>query len=202
MTMALLGSWGLFSMLQAALKHSSLHLHATIHNFLDNFCWLANNLVTHPTHVHKLQPHTYIGSCNASGTGTGSIWFPPDMTAPAILWRAAFPKAIQCALVSVANPTGTITNSDLELLGTIAHQAVLASQTPMAETTLALLNDNMAAIHWLQWGLVTSTKATTYLLHVQALHAQHHCYTMTYNYLPGPQHDGRQLLPPLAPVRY
>jgi len=43
----------------------------------------------------------------------------------------------------------------------------------------------MAAIHWLQWGLVITTKAATYLLHLHALHQPHHHYTMTYNYIPG-----------------
>jgi len=51
--------------------------------------------------------------------------------------------------VSTQNPSGSISNSDLELAGAIAHQDVLASQANVAETTNALVNDNMAAIHWL-----------------------------------------------------
>jgi len=63
---------------------------------------------------------------------------------------------------------GTITNSNLKLLGAIAHQEILASCTNVAKTTDAL-NNNMATIHWMCQGSITSTKATTYLLWLQAL---------------------------------
>jgi len=79
-----------------------------------------------------------------------------------------------------------ITNSDLELLGTITHQAVLAATTPIAKSTNTLLNDNTAAIHWLCQGSVTSSKAAAYLLSLHALHSHHHCYITTYDYIPGP----------------
>ena len=42
------------------------------------------------------------------------------------LWQTPFPKAIQAELVSDNNPSGTITNSDLELCGNIAHNEVIA----------------------------------------------------------------------------
>jgi len=116
----------------------------------------------------------------------GGVWFPPDPKQPAILWCTPFPEAICSVLVSVQNPTGTITNSDLKLMGAIAHQDVLATHAPIAETTNALMNDNMAAIHWLCQGSVTSTKAAAYLLCLQALHQHHYRYSTTYDYIPGP----------------
>ena len=128
----------------------------------------------------------HIGSCDASGLGMGGVWFPPDPTQLALLWRTPFPEAIRSALVSAHNPAGSITNSDLKLMGAIAHQDVLATNIPVAETTNALLNDNMAAIHWLRRGSVMSTKAAAYLLRLQALHQRYHRYTTTYDYIPGP----------------
>jgi len=71
---------------------------------------------------------------------------------------------IRQALVSAQNPAGTIMNSDLELLGAISHQEILAAHTNVTETTNVLMNDNMATIHWLCQALVTSTKAMAYLL--------------------------------------
>jgi len=90
------------------------------------------------------------------------------------------------SLVSADNLTGTLTNSNLELLGTIAHQVVLAATCHIAESTNALLNNNTATIYWLCWGSVMSSKAAAYLLCLQALHSHHHHYITTYNHIPGP----------------
>ncbi len=116
----------------------------------------------------------------------GGVWFPPSNHQLAVLWQAPFSTEICHQLVSADNPTGMITNSDLELLGAIAHQAVLAATMSIAESTNALLNDNTATIHWLCWGSVTSSKAAAYLLHLHALHSCHHRYITTYDYIPGP----------------
>jgi len=192
MTLALPGSCGLFSTLQEAFQHSNMHrcirLHKATHDFLDDFWWLAATLHQHPTQMREIIPGhpTYIGSCNASGQGMGGVWFPTDSQQPTMLWHTPFPAKLRQQLVSVTNPTGSITNSDLELLGAIAHQAVLAACHPIAETTNALLNDNTAAIHWLRRGSITSTKAAAYLLRLQALHGRHHCYLTTYDYIPSP----------------
>eukprot|EP00978_Attheya_sp_CCMP212_P041850 scaffold245372_cov41-Attheya_sp.AAC.1 len=80
----------------------------------------------------------------------GGVWFPAETDLPVdqvgtrlstrapcdqgrlsqlqqpILWRAQFPKHIQHGLVSFTNPKGRVTNSDLELAGSIAHNDVLA----------------------------------------------------------------------------
>jgi len=116
----------------------------------------------------------------------GGVWFPPDSQQPTMLWQTPFPTEIRQQLISADNPAGSITNSDLELLGIIAHQAVLATHHPISKTTNALLNKNTATIHWLSQGSVTSTKAAAYLLHIHALHGHHHCYITTYDYIPGP----------------
>jgi len=79
----------------------------------------------------------------------GGTWFSPNNTDPAILWRAPFPDSIRQDLVSAVNPKGRITNSDLELVGALAHQDVLVTHVDVTETTQSLLNDNQAAIHWL-----------------------------------------------------
>jgi hypothetical protein len=42
-----------------------------------------------------------------------------------LLMARPFPKSVQEQLLSYKNLTGKITNSDLELLGTIAHHHVL-----------------------------------------------------------------------------
>jgi len=192
MTLALPGSRGLFSTLQEAFRTTDmqhrLHLGQATHDFLDDFRWLATTLAQQPTQMCEItpQPPTYIGSCDASGLGMGGVWFHPDITQPALLWRTPFAEDICQSLVSANNRTGMLTNSDLELLGAIAHQVVLAATNHIAESTNAVLNNNTAAIYWLCRGSVTSSKAAAYLLHLQALHSHHHCYITTYDHIPGP----------------
>jgi len=176
MVLALPGSRGLFSTLQEAFHHwetqHQLQLCTATHDFLDDFHWLAHDLTRCPTRMRELVPQLpqYVGSCDASGLGMGGVWFLPSPASLALLWHTPFPAHIQRELVSAQNPSRSISNSDLELAGAITHQDVLASQANVAKTTNALVNDNMAAIHWLQRGSITTTKAAAYLLRLHALH--------------------------------
>jgi len=43
----------------------------------------------------------------------------------------------------------------------------------------------MVAICWLQQGSTMATSTSAYLLCTQAMHHHHHCYTMTYDHIPG-----------------
>jgi len=115
----------------------------------------------------------------------GGIWLHHDTTQPALLWPCPFSTAIQTNLVTADNWTGTINNSELKLLGAISHQDILMQSVPIAESSHALLNDNMAAIHWLHHRSTTSTTASAYLLWLQALHQHHHHYFMSYDHIPG-----------------
>jgi hypothetical protein len=54
MSIALPGSWGLFSHLQLALPHAqsgSIHLDHGVHDALNDFRWLRNNLFKRLTHL-------------------------------------------------------------------------------------------------------------------------------------------------------
>jgi hypothetical protein len=54
-----------------------------------------------------------------------------------ILWRAGFPERISSRLVSFNNPSGTITNSDLELAAEILQHDVAAQCCDARELSLA-----------------------------------------------------------------
>ena len=66
------------------------------------------------------------GACDAAAPGMGGVAFIPlpDGTIRLILWRERFPASVQAALVSDKNPHGTITNSDLELAGSVAQNDI------------------------------------------------------------------------------
>jgi hypothetical protein len=66
------------------------------------------------------------------------------------MWRAQFSFDIHCKLVSFDNPTGKITNIDLELDGTTARNDVLVQFADLRKQTLHNLQDNTPAVSWQQ----------------------------------------------------
>ena len=108
-----------------------------------------------------------------------------DVHAP-ILWHLPFPPYIQDALVSWDNPTGSVTNSDLELTASIAHQDVLINTFDLQERTIHTGSDNTPMVFWQSKGSTTTTKAPARLLWLQALHQQHHHYCPQFSHIPGP----------------
>ena len=149
MSIALQGCAGLFSVLQEAFRHEEkdrprLRLSKTLHGFLDDFRWLAKDLTSRPTRIAELipdqSPRTE-GGCDAAGAGMGGVHFIPtipeatkDDVIP-ILWRHRFPNWVRSQLSSFENPHGPITNSDLELAGSVAHNDILAQIADVTETT-------------------------------------------------------------------
>eukprot|EP00536_Pseudo-nitzschia_multiseries_P018703 jgi/Psemu1/56891/gm1.56891_g len=204
MALAIPGSIGLFSILQEAFRHQEpgrqrLWLTKRVHSFLRDFQWLANDLSNRPTSIAKLMPDTFpatLGACDASGLGMGGIHFVPLPTGAVqpVMWRHAFPKWVSAQLVSFDNPEGSITNSDLELAGSIAHNDILAQAGCVHARTTHNCYDNTAAVYW-QWkGTTTTTGPAAYLLRLQALHQRLFQYVPLRDYIPGPANHLADLL--------
>ena len=195
MAIAIPGSRGLFSSLQEAFRHAEptgnrLRLNKNVHDFLDDWRWIADSLSARPTRIAELvpsEPPDILGACDASGAGMGGVFFFVDAQAQpqAALWRARFPSKVQQRLVSIENPQGDITNSDLELAGSIAQQDVVAQHVDVRERTVHTLSDNTPTVHWQRKGSVTTLGPAAYLLRLQALHQRHHRYVSRYDYIPG-----------------
>jgi len=143
MAISITGSCGLFSMLQNSLKYMDkdrIKLTPAIVDQLSDFKHLGNNLLIWKTSIAELVPDypTAISPHNASGSGMGGVWLSttdPSALTP-ILWHSHFPTDISADLVSFTNPAGTITNSNLELAGCIAHQDVLQQEVDCTEHTI------------------------------------------------------------------
>ena len=104
-----------------------------------------------------LQPLSDIGSCDACQQGMGGVWFDAvDNTAAPIVWRQRFPADVAAMLVTANNPAGTISISDLELAGVIAHTDVVTRLRDVRERTLWIASDNRAAVAWATKGSATS----------------------------------------------
>lgn len=193
MTLAVPGLRGFFSLLQEALRKvhkRRIRLTDAAHDFLDDIRWLVDSLSSRPTRFREVVPTAVrvLGATDACRMGMGGVLFLPTkhQSLQPILWRAPFPPSITSNLVSFDNPSGTITNSDLELAGTIAQHDVLNQVADVRECTIATLTDNTPAQAWQTKGSTTTTGPAAYLLRLQALHQRHYRYLPQVHYIPGP----------------
>merc|ERR1712155_370829 len=118
----------------------------------------------------------------------GGVHFIPDADSGGkvpILWRHSFPSWVQDRLVSFDNPLGDITNSDLELAGSIAHNNILAQAADVRECTTHNCYDNTAAVFWQRKGSTTTLGPAAYLLRLQGPHQRFYRYVPLRDYIPG-----------------
>ena len=130
---------------------------------------------------------THYGVSDAAGAGMGGVYFNEAKLPRYYLWQQAFLQDIKEKLVSWDNPSGCITNSDLELAATIAQHNIMACNLQITGQTVFTGIDNTPALYWQCKWWTTTTKATVYLLHQQALHQRHHCYHTLFAHIAGKQ---------------
>ena len=213
MALAIPGARGLFSQMQEALRHvpqGRIALSPAVHQALADFRWMLDDLAARPTRLYELVPlsPTLDGYHDASGTMCGGVLLPgpgaipralphqPATARPAhpgsahpIIWRATFPPDIVASLVSSANPSGSVTNSDLELAGGILQHDCAAACFDIRERTILSRTDNTAALWWQRKGSATSISAPAHLLRLQAMHQRHHRYVPRHDFVPGVEND-------------
>ncbi len=165
------GSEGQFSVMQAAQHAGRVTISPKVHSQLNTFLDLLDP-TQRPTHIEELVPGdpVFEGSVDAAKAGMGGVWFTDndDDDDPPLVWRAPFPEEIQNQLSSFKNPTGAVTNSDLELAGTIVHQAVLGQEHNVAGETSHTHCDNTPAVFWRIKGSSTTTRCRADLLRIAA----------------------------------
>ena len=198
MVIAIPGARGLFSTLQTAFATADdptshdgrrrLRLSKDVHTFLNDFRVLARELPTRPTRIAELLPRSpsVIGATDASGIGMGGVAFVATAAdIQAVLWRQSFPSKIRQQLVSFENPTGDVTNSDLELAATVAHHDVLTANFDLREHTIHSFHDNTPAQYWQRKGSTTTLGPAASLLRLQSHHQRHFRYVPVHDYLAG-----------------
>jgi hypothetical protein len=113
---------------------------------------LIRDLSHHPTHVSELVQGSlaHTGYCNASAFGAGGVWFGGKKDMDPIVWLVEWPPDTTNNVVSDKNPSGTITNSDLEMVGVLLHEAVLKAHLDpaMQGAQIAIGCDNSPAVAW------------------------------------------------------
>eukprot|EP00804_Cyclotella_cryptica_P004092 CCRYP_019114-RB/>CCRYP_019114-RB protein AED:0.23 eAED:0.29 QI:0/0/0/1/0/0/2/0/239 len=178
MSIALPGARNMFARLQKALSlqtKNRVSLKKGVHQALEDFRWLASDLTSRPTRISELVPLLpgAEGQHDASGAGTGGVWFPGDSIptrgtwkpGTPIVWRLEWPQFVRDNLVSSSNPHGTISNSDdLELAGGLIHLDCVAQTLDTGERTLLSKGDNLNTTFWERKGSTTTDSAPAYLL--------------------------------------
>jgi hypothetical protein len=197
MVLGIPGGRGLFSQLQLALRQvqgSRVKLHREARHQIEDFWVLAQDLASRPTRIAELLPTdpAFVGACDAAKSGLGGVWLPPKIPSehtpshPPLLWRWPVPDRLQALLISEANPKGTITNSDLELAGTLAQEDILVHSVDCREKTIATMCDNTPAVAWRRKGSVTTPGPASYLLREACLQQRRHRHVSLVSYIPGP----------------
>jgi len=199
MSIALPGSRNLFCRLQHALtKRQNRHriaLRRGVHQALDDFRWLVEDLDRRPTRLAEVVPLRPVaeGHHDASGAGAGGVWWPGDnvdargIVSPVqpVLWRHPWPQWVRDALVSTSNPHGTISNSDLELAGGLMHLDCLAQTFDIRERTVLSRGDNLNTTFWERKGNTTTDSVPAFLLRLFGIHQRFHRYVPRFDYLAG-----------------
>ena len=89
------------------------------------------------------------GYTDASGIGFGGIVFRESNKIPPTVFRGQWPDDVCCRLVSLHNPSGSLSISDLEMGGLLILFLVMEAVCPtLLETNLALLSDNSPSVSW------------------------------------------------------
>lgn len=198
MSLALPGARNLFGHMKLALashKGNCISLKKRVHQSLQDFRWLLRNISTCPTRIAELilLLTSAVGHHDASKDGAGGVWFPTNHLTPRlghpnqpIVWRFAWPPEIKRALVTEGNPSGTITNSDLELVGGLLHLQAICQAYDVRECTILSKTDNLATLFWQGKGSATTDKCPHYLLRLFGIHQRFHRYVPRHDYLSGP----------------
>lgn len=189
MSLGMPGSTGLFSALQLGLKELEPHrVHITcfIRESLDDFEHIAMDLATRPTRLAEIVPEepTLIQAIDAAKAGMGGVIFTRNH--PPILWHEPFPQWAQAQVVSWSNPTGKLTNSDLEQAAILAGADIACQEYDLQELTTATLTDNTPALSRITKGAVTAKSLGAYLYHLTSLHQQHYHYNDESSHIHGP----------------
>jgi hypothetical protein len=139
---------------------------------LTDFGTLIKIMAQRPTHCKELVVNSpgYIGYCDASKIGAGGVWLSGTLHLSPVVWRLEWPVDIQNNVVSFSNPTGSITNSDLEMAGMLIHYLVLEHLVALKHVHVAAWCNNTPTVSWTNKLSSSRSKIAGRLTRALALH--------------------------------
>jgi hypothetical protein len=148
---------GFFTPLNAAMRGGveriGLGKLSDIRAALKDLCSLIRILGSRPTHVREIliDMPCYVGYHDAAAEGAGGVWFSLVHAMPPVVWRVVFPLDIAHNVVSLSNPNGSITNSDLELAAEVLAVGVLVAKALIIKhQPIGTLCDNSPTVSWIE----------------------------------------------------
>jgi len=138
---------------------------------LEDWKELLRECAKEPTHVDELVagPADYKGTLDASGEGAGGVWVSGLKSMAPIVWRLEWPQEVRDRLVTFANPSGDITNSDLEMAAEVLGWLVLEAVVATRRTHVGVCSDNSATVAWQMRGASKRSAVANRLLRVLAI---------------------------------
>jgi hypothetical protein len=162
-----------------------VRINKSLRHHINAFASLATSLRNCPTHLAEVVPQapSLLGTTDAAKVGMGGVYF--DASGQGYVWRFPFPEDIQSQLISKANPSGRITNSNLEQAGLLAQVSVISHHHDVTYPTIANGLDNMPAVSHTTKGAVTSDGPAAHLCNYACAHQRQHHYCHVPHFLPG-----------------
>ena len=139
--------------MQGGVERIGLGKRSDIRAALKDLCSLIRILGSRPTHVREIliDMPCYVGYHDAAAEGAGGVWFSLRHVMPPVVWRLAFPLDIAKDVVSLSNPNGSITNSDLELAAEVLAVGVLMAKALIIKhQPIGTLCDNSPTVSWIE----------------------------------------------------
>ena len=157
--------------------------------------WIDSSLKERPTGILELIPLALAaeGHHDASVKGAGRVWFPGNSIAPCkgwksgvtVVWRVECPDCIQQRLVTDDNPTGTLTNYDLEVTGGLFQLDEIVQPFDTRKRTAISKGNNLNVTFWERMRSTTTASAPAYLLRLFGIHQRCYCYIPRFDYVVG-----------------
>ena len=99
------------------------------------------------------------------------MWLDPARTGQNLVWQLPWPPDIVASLVSLANPQGTITNSDLELAALVLQEPTLLEAVPTTSMSAPSSgSDNNPNVSWSRHEASIINPVVADLLLIRAIH--------------------------------
>jgi hypothetical protein len=128
-----------------------LHKHLRILTAIEGCRSLLRESTREPTYCRELISGwpDYVGIVDASSFGVGGVIFGEVSACTPTIFRWQWPDDIRKSIITIDNPSGTITNNDLELAGLLMLWLGMEEVCgPLREKRVSLFNDNSPTIGW------------------------------------------------------
>jgi hypothetical protein len=91
----------------------------------------------------------YIGIVDASGHGAGGVVLGENLACTPLVFRWEWPEDIKRDIKTVTNPSGRLSNSDLEMAGLVILWLIIEGiGVDLREKRVTLFNDNSPTVGW------------------------------------------------------